>query len=68
MTCIKSRMTSNFGQFEQLTTGLAALERLKNSDLTVRHAYWKKIYTILLSLTESRGENERSLGKKDKKP
>ena len=30
-TCIKSRMSSNFGQFGPLTTELAALERLKNS-------------------------------------
>ena len=29
-TCIKSRMSSNFGQIGPLTTELAALERLKN--------------------------------------
>ena len=29
-TCIKSRMSSNFGQFGPLTTEFAALERLKN--------------------------------------
>ena len=29
-TCIKSRISSNFGQFGRLTTELAALERLKN--------------------------------------
>ena len=29
-TCIKSRMSSNFGQVGPLTTELAALERLKN--------------------------------------
>ena len=29
--CIKSRMSSNFGQIGPLTTELAALERLKNS-------------------------------------
>ena len=29
-TCIKSRTSSNFGQIGQLTTELAALERLKN--------------------------------------
>ena len=29
-TCIKSRMSSNFGQIGPLTTKLAALERLKN--------------------------------------
>ena len=29
-TCIKSRMSSNFGQIGLLTTELAALERLKN--------------------------------------
>ena len=29
-TCIKSRMSSNFGQIGQLTTELAALESLKN--------------------------------------
>ena len=29
-TCIKSRMSSNFGQIRPLTTELAALERLKN--------------------------------------
>ena len=29
-TCIKSRMSSNFDQIGQLTTELAALERLKN--------------------------------------
>ena len=30
-TCIKSRMSSHFGQIEPLTTELAALERLKKS-------------------------------------
>ena len=29
-TCIKSRMSSNFGQIRLLTTELAALKRLKN--------------------------------------
>ena len=29
-TCIKSRMSSNFGQIGLLTTELAALKRLKN--------------------------------------
>ena len=34
-TCIKSRMSSNFGQFGRLTTELAALERLKNFPYTM---------------------------------
>ena len=33
-TCIKSRMSSNFGQFGRLTMELAALERLKNFPYT----------------------------------
>ena len=51
-TCIKSRMSSNFGQFGQLTMELAALERLNISHILIMGKWCHHASSFIFSSPE----------------